>query len=225
MTLEDEDKLAKLWLFDIGLHIIRKHDIISAKGGDCVYKLCRTEQSARRQQEIEEGLLAMMQKLRYEDISVSDLCLKLDIPRKSFYRYFGSKEDALYGLLDHRLMEYDSKYSGTVTGNMPGIALNLNWFFEFWLTQKDLLDALQRSNISGILVERAIQNSQRAEIFEYARDGYSHADVEMITSFTVCGLMSIVLHWHHEGYKESPKEMAETAYKMLNRPLISNLEI
>ena len=47
----------------------------------------------------------------------------------------------------------------------------------------------------------------------------------MTTGFIVCGLMSTVLQWHHDGYQQSPREMAETAYKMLNRPLVPNLEI
>lgn len=190
-----------------------------------MYKLCKTEQSARRQQEIEEGLLSMMQQRRYEDISVSDLCQKLGVPRKSFYRYFGSKEDAFYGLLDHRLMGYETQYAGGMSPQKVGITLDLNWFFEFWLTQKDLLDALERSGVSGILVQRAIYNSQRAEIFEYAPEYYSKADVEMTTGFIVCGLMSIVLQWHHDGYRQPPREMAETAYKMLSRPLVSNIEL
>ena len=38
-----------------------------------MYKLCKTEQSAQRQIEIEEGLLALMQQHRYEEITVSNL--------------------------------------------------------------------------------------------------------------------------------------------------------
>ena len=190
-----------------------------------MYKLCKTEQSARRQMEIEEGLLAMMQQQRYEEITVSDLCEKMQLPRKSFYRYFGSKEDALYGLLDHRLMGYETQYTGDNSAPQGGITLHLSWFFEFWLTQKDLLDALERSNISGILVQRAIRNSRRAEIFNYAPEGFSRADVEMTTGFVVCGLMSVVLQWHHDGYRQPPREMAETAFKMLSRPMVPWIEI
>lgn len=190
-----------------------------------MYKLCKTEQSAARQQKIEQTLLELMGSRRYEEITVSDLCARMGIPRKSFYRYFGGKDDVLYALVDHRLMEYETRYSGTISREHPGIVLNLNWFFEFWLTQKDLLDALERSKISGILVERAVQNSQRAEIFEYAPETYSRADMEMVTSFIVCGLMSIVLRWHQQGYRQSSGEMAQTAYKMLNRPMIPGLEL
>lgn len=190
-----------------------------------MYKLCKTEQSAQRQIEIEEGLLALMQQHRYEEITVSNLCESLKMPRKSFYRYFGSKDDALYALLDRRLMGYETQYSGNITYLNPGITLDLNWFFEFWLRQKDLLDALAYSGLTGILVERSVQNSQRAEIFDYAPDIYSKSDVEMITSFTVCGLMTVVTQWHHAGYQQSPKEMAETAYKMLTRPLVPDAEL
>ena len=188
-----------------------------------MYKICKTEQSARRQQEIQEGLLQLMLTKGYEDITVSDLCGKLQLPRKSFYRYFGSKEDALMGLLDQRLMGYETgnRSGGAVPGK--GFILDLNWFFEFWLTQKDLLDALERSGLSGILVQRAIHNSSRAEIFDYAPEHYSRADVEMTTAFIVCGLMSIVLSWHHDGYLRLPGEMAETAQRMLDRPLVPKL--
>lgn len=190
-----------------------------------MYKLCKTEQSAKRQLEIEEGLLSLMLQCRYEEISVSDLCDRLQMPRKSFYRYFGSKEDALYALLDHRLMGYETLYKGSAGSLKPGITLDLNWFFEFWRMQKDLLDALAHSGLTGILVERSIQNSQRSEIFAYASESYSKADVEMVTSFTVCGLMTVVTRWHHGGYQQSPKEMAETAYKMLTRPLVPDAEL
>lgn len=190
-----------------------------------MYKLCKTEQSARRQQEIEEGLLSMMHHQRYEDISVSDLCQKMGLPRKSFYRYFGSKDDALFGLLDHRLMGYETQYTGSSAPLIAGITLDLSWFFTFWLSQKDLLDALERSGLSGILVQRAIHNSQRAEIFDFAPASFSKTDVEMTTAFIVCGLMSTVLQWHHDGYRKHPREMAETAYRMLSRPLVPQVEI
>ena len=72
-----------------------------------MYKLCKTEQSAARQRQLEQGLLQIMQTQQYEDISISDLCDRLGIPRKSFYRYFSSKDGALMALIDHTLMEFE----------------------------------------------------------------------------------------------------------------------
>ena len=72
-----------------------------------MYKQCQTEKSAARQRQLEQGLLQVMLKRQYEEISVSDLCDHMNIPRKSFYRYFSSKDGALYALLDHTMLEYE----------------------------------------------------------------------------------------------------------------------
>ena len=40
--------------------------------------------------------------------------------------------------------------------------------------------------------------------------------------FGVCGLMSMVLQWHHSGYAESAQFMAEVAVRLLTRPLFPN---
>ena len=71
-----------------------------------MYKRCVTEQSAKRQRELEQGLLEVMAVRRFEDISITDLCLSLDIPRKAFCRYFSSREGALCALIDHTLMDF-----------------------------------------------------------------------------------------------------------------------
>ena len=186
-----------------------------------MYKLCKTEQSALRQRQIEDALLAQMTVRRYEDITVSDLCQKLAIPRKAFYRYFDGKEGALFALLDHRLMEYGSGGEENRELRIFHIGLDLEWFFRFWLGQKILLDALERSGISGILVERSIRNSQEAQAFDTPAESREY--VNQATAFIVCGLMSMVLQWHLSGYEKSVEEMAALARSLLGNPLVPEL--
>ncbi|MBR4410014.1 MAG: TetR/AcrR family transcriptional regulator, partial [Firmicutes bacterium] len=57
-----------------------------------MYKTCVTQPAKQRQRELENGLLQIMLHHDYEAISVSDLCDTLQIPRKSFYRYFTNKD-------------------------------------------------------------------------------------------------------------------------------------
>ena len=71
-----------------------------------MYKLCKTQQSAARQRQLELGLLQAMLEQHYEEVSVSDLCDRMQIPRKSFYRYFSGKDGALHALIDHTLLEF-----------------------------------------------------------------------------------------------------------------------
>lgn len=184
-----------------------------------MYKLCKTEQSAQRQRQLEDGLLAAMLTQRYEDISISDLCDHMGVPRKSFYRYFASKDGALHALIDHRLIEVEMRNTST-SGTKREQALDLLSFFKFWLSQKMLLDALARSNLSGILVERAIQSSLDAQVFDFHIQPNAREYRNLSTSFVVCGLMTMVIRWHHDGYKQSPQEMAQMTHRLLSQPLV-----
>ena len=72
-----------------------------------MYKLCKTEQSAKRQREIEGALFDLLMKKSYSDITVTEICDVLSMPRKAFYRYFDSKDDTLYALIEHTMAEYN----------------------------------------------------------------------------------------------------------------------
>ncbi len=183
-----------------------------------MYKLCKTEQSAARQRQLELGLLQCMLTRRYEEISISDLCEQMRIPRKSFYRYFSSKDGALFALLDHTMLEfYKEGFRNFGEGKPMG---DLDAFFVFWHERRDVLDALERSGLSGILVERATALAQKERLVPVLINNWS-ADLQQIAmSFAICGLMSMVIQWHHNGYRVSPEEMSQVAKAMLTRPLI-----
>jgi len=185
-----------------------------------LYKQCRTEQSAARQRELEQGLLEAMEEQLFVDITVSDLCDRMGIPRKSFYRYFSSKEGALSALLDHTLLEFESGSRDVFFGGQ-GLEKTLEWFFRFWKEQKRLLDALERSGLSGHLVLRAIEYAKMSAgtplRFMLNEEKLAR---EYGTSFMVCGLMAMVLQWHHNGYPLQPQQMAAIALQMTTNPLV-----
>lgn len=191
-----------------------------------MYKMCKTEQSARRQRELEEGLLQAMGSCHYEQISVSDLCDRCGIPRKAFYRYFSGKDGALYALIDHTLLQYEGFQLPESGAEERSYRSDLERFFRFWLQQKPLLDALKRSNISGILVTRSIEHAMSDVgmplrfLPQQDRAARRHAIM-----FGVCGLMSMVLDWYESGYGLSPGEMAVIAAKLLTEPLFSGMDM
>ena len=187
-----------------------------------MYKYCKTEQSVQRQRELEKGLQDMMKYKQIEEISVSDLCDRLNIPRKSFYRYFSSKEGALHALLDHTLLEfYDT---GSIEGLRGGTPMgDLERFFYFWKKRRNLIDAMLRSNLSGMLVERAVSLIKQEELMPgYVREWEAMMQ-NIAMSFVVCGLMSMVIQWHSDDYRIPAEKMAQTAVTMLSRPLIPNV--
>jgi len=185
-----------------------------------MYKLCKTEQSARRQRELEQGLLKAMEQHQYEDISISELCETMGVPRKSFYRYFSSKDGALYALIDHTLMEYESYDRETHIRGKRTLQKDLERFFRFWQHHGPLISALERSGLGGVLVQRAIDYALAEFVFpgrfipNESRNIQNH-----VVMFGVCGLLAMMLQWHKDGYQTPIKELAEIAQRLLTQPL------
>ena len=186
-----------------------------------MYKQCQRDQSSARQRQLEQGLLQIMLKNHYDEISVSTLCAALQIPRKSFYRYFSGKDGALYALIDHTLMEYEVETTRPEFKDYSEPLQYMIGVFSYWVSNRPLLDALQRSGLSGLLVQRAL---------EYARDMDTLPEFMQIsdrrlreygTMFTVCGLMTMIVQWHHDGFSKSVEEMAKLSIELFTKPLFS----
>ena len=184
-----------------------------------MYKLCKTEQSALRQRELELAFASMMMVQRYEDITVSEFCSFAGIPRKAFYRYFSSKDGALYALIDHTMLEYENFREPRTIGSRAWRMKELEGFYQFWIRQKPVLDALEISGLSGVLLERAITSIEKNATLRKLLPGESEFAQRQILRFTVSGIMIMMVNWHHEGYRESPREMADLTARMLNEPL------
>lgn len=184
-----------------------------------MYKQCRTEQSTNRQRDMEQGLLQMMLRQQFEEISVSSLCSRIGIPRKSFYRYFDSKEGALYALIDHTLMNWNLT---NITNYQESVPLRyMEQVFSYWIQQKPLLDALERSGLSGLLVQRSLEYTGELNTVPNFMQIREKRLREYGTMFTVCGLMSMIVRWHHDGFPNSVEEMSRLAMQLFSQPLFT----
>lgn len=181
-----------------------------------MYKICKSEQSASRQRELELGLVEVMLTRNYDNISVSDLCDHMQIPRKSFYRYFSNKDGAFLALLDHTL-ERCNNYIDPCTGPTDGFQA----YFEFWLEQKPLLDALDKSELSSKLVAQTYEFAMKDRGFvRRLMSRFPGAEEHIVVMFLSTGLISTVLHWHKTGFKQSPSQLASTIDRVFSSPLL-----
>lgn len=189
-----------------------------------MYKQCRTEQSANRQRFLEQGLLEAMSQKHYDEITVSDLCARLEIPRKSFYRYFSSKEGALHALIDHALLDFEGFPTPELTGDAELGLQDMERVFSYWRNQSKLLDALEHSGFNGVLIERAINHALSEGILpQRYLSGEEKLIEQQATTFAVCGLMSMVVQWHNDGFPQSVHQMAQIALRLVTQPLFPNL--
>lgn len=172
-----------------------------------MYKDCITEESARRQRQLELCLQDLMLTTEYSQITISDISDRAGISRKSFYRYFNSKESCLCALLDHAIFDGASYYLPNHSDNQSPPFI-YERFFRYWKDKQNLLDALDRNSMSTRLVEQMVryvmQEEQDFKVFLKARDQEAHER----NLFYIGGVMTLVFDWHKSRYSKSILQMS-----------------
>jgi len=190
-----------------------------------MYKRCVSEKSASQQRMFEAALLDMMKDRLFEEVSISELCRRAGLSRKTFYRLYDAKADVIYAMIDHAILDAQGFVPDESVG--PG---GLHKFLAYWKSKKDLLDMLQKNRISALLPQQAVIHIMHelpelvrcfgAEKSEYGKD-------TMI--FYVSGLFSLVLEWAGRDFDRSIDEMAAIIMQLLitppvKRPLTVDVE-
>ncbi len=169
-----------------------------------MYKICHTEESSQRQRSLEQGLLEALGSKSYEKITLTDLCQQLNIPRKTFYRYFPTKADCLLALVDHTLSDCNDMalkgWDGSTALDEPVLLR----FFRYWLEHRRFLDAIEHNSLQYLLLDRTTVIVDRMK----ENSSFGHFARDQVEYFIDQGLMTTVLRWHHYGFQSRPEEMA-----------------
>jgi AcrR family transcriptional regulator len=197
------------------------HDVkwsYNLTGSGIMTKICTNEKTAARQRWIENGLMELMQKDKFEDITATDLCRYLQLPRRSFYRYFSDMEDVLDCLMNHTFQDMAIADTGLTVAE-------LEKYYEFWFRNRALLNALAHSGMYGKITEYAMRYSNRDSLKKYLPVNDLGMDLSReMNLFVISGLSSLMISWHAEGFRKTPRQMACIACRMLSEPLLIQTE-
>ena len=186
-----------------------------------MYKQCTTEITTARQRKLEQCLLELLKTTRYETITVGDICTCANVPRGMFYRYFDSKQDALYALIDHTLLEFVTNVI-FMRKPEPGDPFGMKALLDYWKTQESLLEILTRNGKEALLFERSvICCTEDAHLLAPYLAKAGHAPEPEVMVFCINGILSAILVWHRSGYAKSTEEMAATLHKLLSGPIVA----
>ena len=178
-----------------------------------MYKHCNTEESARRQRQLEESLLELIEDTPYHAITISQICDQVGISRKSFYRYFDSKDGCLFALLDHTIMDSTGYYMPEGSLDFTSVDFCVR-NCEYWQKQTPLLDALEKNGLSLHLLQRMVRYILVEEPAYAHYMGIPQDDVIEHIVYHVGGLMGLILTWHHNGYQKTAAEMGRILHRL-----------
>ena len=190
-----------------------------------MYKLCKTEQSARRQRKIENTFYEMLQKKNYTDITITEVCINLKMPRKTFYRYFDSKDDVLFAMIEHTILDYMGFHKNVNNNSERTLKKEVYGFLNFWMEKKEFLDVFNRNGMLDKIIEVSVNLpiSDIISLSKFLPDDSEWAQ-KKIFKFAVGGLTTAMLDWYKEGFKTNISDMVDLSCRILSRPLFPHLD-
>jgi AcrR family transcriptional regulator len=158
----------------------------------------------------------------YDDISITELCRKAEVPRSVFYRYFADKDAVLWfaidgmqaDLLEILLQIYDTQH---------------NWqlidFLTYWLTYYRENEALWQVANTGsrhsLLLGHMVRHQAKMANPLYKVD-FNNEETKR-TIFFAYGIQGILDVWRKLGYTQSEQEVARQLCNLLHTPLLEML--
>lgn len=179
-------------------------------------KLCQTEFANQRKELLENSLLNLLDSKRYQDITVKDICQEADIPRRTFYHYFDSKDDILDSFVENTMLNC---YLDVIFDLHQGDSHIRNSFvhiFRFWQgDNRKRLDALMKNGLESRLMSHALNWVRAEHVGILGTDDLDPKLVEIGLMVGVTDFFSLLFYWSRNGYQESPEQMAEYAIWVL----------
>lgn len=158
------------------------------------------------------ALYALLLRMPYEEISVSDICRKADISRVSFYHYYDKKDDILIQFSDERFAEFFDDFSKLDSMTFEDLIVEM---FRFLKKNSRQLTILRYAKKENILLE---------QFYSYGRYIFAHTltsnilkdkDNPFLIPFLVGGLFQVIMRWLDEGMISTPEEIAKSVFEIV----------
>ena len=177
---------------------------------------CHTEYAAQRKAQLENSLLNLMLQQSYKEISVTDICREANIPRRTFYHYFESKDDVLDSMIENLMQQcfLNSVYGLHI--NPSHMKDGFVRIFQFWDGENRIkLNALIQNGLESRLMTWSLNFIQAEKIGILSNSSLNPKLVEIGLMVGVTDFFSLLYYWSRDGYQETPEQMAEYAIWVL----------
>lgn len=171
-------------------------------------------------EKITQVLLQGMEDGAFQELTISELCKRAGVARKTFYNHFKTKEEVLSRVCSSIIDEYMKNPNGEVSFDRESWLEELaHLFFEVNQKHQLFLILLFHQNLFHIYtqeLQRRVINS------EYITNQYLYSKLSpslhpfVIPTYTA-SILTVYEIWYHRGFVESPEEMAEIYLNIVQR--------
>lgn len=150
-----------------------------------------------------EALFQLIQKKPFEEVTISELCRKANLDRRTFYRNFKDKNDVLFYYFTTLEDEYLAMLKGIEERTFYTLA---RAYFKFWVCHLEFLKTAQRDQS---LFAMLIQTLNGFMPMVYAQStGSISKELQYNIDFVTGGFQNVLIRWILDGFEESPEELA-----------------
>lgn len=170
-----------------------------------MYKKQNNPVALKSQQMIQEALLALIAEKTYNEITVTEICKKADIVRKTFYRNFNCKDDVINYMLDSAL-SIMLTYLDLEKMNMLNIFVRV---YIFILENKEFLILFYKSSLFHLISKRLVSFINEKDLFtKFNHEKIKKHYYKYLPSQIIATIVSIVEVWIESGFSDTPFELA-----------------
>lgn len=168
---------------------------------------------------LEEALFDLLAtKKSLQNISIAELSEHAQIARRTFYRYYHSKEEVLTNYIDRLIQGYIIELQTEKLIDFEGL---VNLFFQYWSQYTEPLKILQDARLQALVLQRWYDKLPAAYTTVMAPWHITNSDQRQITydsRFITGGLYNIFDEWLKGDYKAMPvNELVTTALNTIKR--------
>lgn len=162
-----------------------------------------------------DALLSLMQEKPFNQITITEICKRADLARRTFYRNFNSKEDILSLCIKEKVMDYIRECKNINDFSLPNIS---RVYFDFWKENLNFAQVLKKNDLLFLLIQeynRYLPFIHQEVLGDFANFGGQN-ELSYALLFSAGGFWNILSRWLDEGASKSSDEMAAMVQNILN---------
>lgn len=156
------------------------------------------------------ALLSLMREKSYDSITISDLSNEAGYDRRTYYRYFQTKDDILKLYCYYLLKELIDILQSLEDLNFQSGTLG---YFRFWQSHLDLLFLLRNHKLLHTLGD--LQESMLYQFVEAKVSDQSLPLSQYAFCYTAGGLWRVICYWVTSDPIATPEELTEYVMKAM----------